>query len=187
MRLQRDLPHYDSELATMPHNEYAARLAAAYRTKDKDEFLRLGQRLVWRLVVGKFSGDRLRPYREDMHAEGMIGLIEFFDGRRRRLPKNSYGYLRGVARNSIFTWLYAQHIIRRKRAKHPDLVANSEILAYVGRNDAMPEPPLAETIGLCLRTLAARCRAEKLRVEEFVLDRDESLARVGLFWRGHAG
>jgi hypothetical protein len=182
----RDLPALDAEIATMPHKAFAARLAAAYRDGDRDEFIRLGQRLVWG-AVRKFYGDRLRPWRSDMQSVGVLGLIEFFDGPRRRLSKNAFSYFRRVARYSILTWLYSQHLIRRPKAKHADVVADSETIAYVGRTDTTPLPGLGETIALCLGTLAKRNRAEKLRHESFVLDRDAALARVGLRWIGHAG
>lgn len=179
-----DFP-FSPEIAAMENGEYVKRITSAYHAGERDEFIRLGQRLAWGVVVYKFRDDRLRTYWTDMTQVALIGLIEVFD--RNRRIKNPVAYLRGAAKRAILTWLYAQHIIRRKNAKHADIAANSETIARVGRADPPLELSLAETIVLCLQTSAARRLADKLRDEALALLRDEQLALVGLRWIGHAG
>lgn len=120
-----DLPELAADLAELPRDELSDRMAAAYSDRNRDEFLRLGQRLV-RDVVLCIRGKRVAPHRSDMYSEGVLALIQQFDKVTRPID-HPYSYFRVSVRRAILGWARKQKIIRRQGAKHADVLIDADV------------------------------------------------------------
>ena len=120
-----DLPDLEADIAELAPESFAEAIAVAYLDRDRDEFLRLGQRLV-REVVLCVRGRRVDSYRSEMYSEGLLALIQQFDKTTRQID-HAYAYFRVAVRRAIFAWARQQKIIRRKGAKHGDTLLDADI------------------------------------------------------------
>ena len=120
-----NLPTLSAELSALPHAELVELFAAAHAARNRDEFLRLAQRIAHDAVRGLNSG-RLAPHSDDLYSEALLAWIRAFDSTTRPTAR-PYSYFRTAARRGAITWAKSQHLIRRKGAKHVDVRLDADV------------------------------------------------------------
>jgi hypothetical protein len=126
MSVRCDLPPIERDVAALPWHEFDERFAAACRDRNRDEFIRLGQRLV-RAVVLNLRVEKLRLYGADAFSEGIIGLLRAFD-RKTVAPPNPIAYFRIAVRGAILNWACRQKILPwRRNVPRPATVLDTDM------------------------------------------------------------
>jgi hypothetical protein len=159
----RDQRPFDAEIAAIPDREFVDLITGAYRAGDRNEFVRLSQRLVWDVVGSTIRTARLRPHRLDLYSVGVVALIEHFDRGATVAVERPFGFYRRVVYIKLLQWLYSQRILRRKGAKHASIILDADISARTDDGWSLIDAATADATDWMRATTAckpgkARCR-----------------------------
>jgi hypothetical protein len=128
MRANRIPASYDPAIAAMSREAFVDAVDAAHRARNREQFIILGQRLVWGVVHGTTQWKRLAPYRDDLYTVGVVALIEHYDRGRPGIT-HPFWYYRKVVKYRLLDWCHAERILRRKDSQTPLIVFDADLSA----------------------------------------------------------